>query len=204
LAQPDATLKPLSSTIEDSTSQAFFEAKYKVDVDPWRFQESEYELQRYDAIVDCLKGKLFKRAFEPGCSIGVLTEGLARFCERVEAMDISSIAASRATLRCQGFRNVAITQGTFPHDIPPGNYDLIVFSEIGYYFDRKALFVAVDDLLQRLERNGTFLAAHWLGSSSDHLLSGDEVHDVLGTLRKLEIAESRRYEGFRIDRWRRV
>ena len=82
---------------EDSTTEAFFEAKYLEAPDPWNFATSPYETSRYAAILSFLKPRRFARAFEPGCSVGVLTASLARICGQVEAMDISPTAARVAS-----------------------------------------------------------------------------------------------------------
>jgi len=119
---------------EDTASQALFEAKYRHDGDLWDFATSTYEQTRYSAILSSLNGRRFRRAFEPGCSIGILTARLAAQCGRVEAIDISTTAASRAEERCRPLSNVNVRQGSLPGDIPGGAFDLILFIEIGYYF----------------------------------------------------------------------
>ena len=185
-------------------SQDFFESKYQADSDPWRFADSPYERNRYAEIVNALSGHRFHRAFEPGCSIGALTELLAPVCDTVLAFDISPTAAARAQARCARFPGVTVRVGSLPADIPDGRFDLIVFSEIGYYFDRTTLVSLVTNLLTRLQPGGTLLAAHWLGSSPDHILSGDDVHECLSKALGPPPAEtSQCFEGFRLDVWRR-
>ena len=76
--------------------------------------------------------------FEPGCSIGVLTERLARICDQVEAMDISPTAVARTRDRCGLLQNVTVSHGALPVDLPTGYFDLIVLSEIGYYLSRRS------------------------------------------------------------------
>ena len=78
------------------TSAEFFETMYAEREDPWEFASSQYERDRYAAIVRALGNRRYRRAFEPGCSIGILTPQLAAFCDRVEAMDISPTAVARA------------------------------------------------------------------------------------------------------------
>ena len=187
----------------DTTSQAFFESKYQADPDPWKFATSRYEIARYEAILAELSGRPYRRAFEPGCSIGLLTSRLASLCDQVEAIDISPTAVAQAQVRCKHLPNVCITCGTLPADVPPGTFDLIVLSEIGYYFKESALYNLACVLAAKLEERGTLLAAHWLGYSKDHVLSGDRVHEVLMTVGGLRHSHAERHEGFRIDRWER-
>lgn len=188
----------------ETTSEAFFEAQYRRDPDPWSFATDNYELSRYQATLTALNGRYFHSAFEPGCSIGVLTEQLAGLCEHVAAIDISETAARQAQQRCRGLRNVEVKHAALPDGIPESSFDLIVFSEIGYYFDQAELTALAETLVDRLVSGGVFLAVHWLGNSPDHTLTGDQVHQVLGSVPQLQHSLSQRYPGFRLDRWTKV
>ena len=183
------------------TSAEFFETMYAEREDPWEFASSNYEHGRYTAIVRALSNRRYRRAFEPGCSLGILTAQLAAFCDRVEAMDISPTAIARARLHCERLPNVRFLCGSLPEMIPDGEIDLVVFSEIGYYFTEAQLSSVATELVSRMVPQGTFLAVHWLGSSQDHVLDGDRVHAVLKTLPNLSLVQSERYSGFRLDRW---
>jgi SAM-dependent methyltransferase len=186
------------------SSEQFFEQKYAAAADPWAFATSAYELERYQTIIRALSGRRYKRAFEPGCSIGILTCDLADLCDRVEAIDISSSAVDRARERCAGFDNVRITHGKLPEAVPSGSFDLIVLSEIGYYFSPEVLLEIASQLLERLTFGGVLFAAHWLGHSPDHQLTGDEVHALLGTVPKMQRTLAERHEGFRLELWTRI
>jgi predicted TPR repeat methyltransferase len=186
------------------TSREFFEAKYQDEVDPWHFTDSGYEQSRYAAIIASLQSRFFPRAFEPGCSIGVLTKELAGFCGQLYAMDISETAAQRAAERCKDLVNVQVCQGSLPADTPPDTFDLLVLSEIGYYYDTGSLAELATSLVSRLNHGGVLLAAHWLGNSPDHLLSGDEVHEVIAEIPGISLILSRRCSEFRLDQWLRV
>jgi SAM-dependent methyltransferase len=186
-----------------STSPEFFEQIYRQKPDPWHFASSKYEVDRYRTIINALNSRRYARAFEPGCSIGILTALLAPMCGAVEAMDISSTAVERARGHCKNLANVNIACGALPRDIPDGTFDLVVFSEIGYYFDGWQLEKLGDSLVSRLTMCGTLLATHWLGESSDHVLSGDQVHEVLASLKGLTHSHAERRAEFRLDRWER-
>lgn len=187
-----------------ATSQEFFESKYRDNPDPWAFASSEYEKERYQVTFEALGRQRYKRAFEPGCSIGILTARLATICDQVEASDISSTAVELARGRCRGLSNVSVSQGELPGVIPAGNFDLIVLSEIGYYFAEEQLQRLGERLVRRLLKGGTLLAVHWLGHSEDHVLHGDRVHEILRALAGMTPVQSERYAGFRLDRWRRA
>jgi SAM-dependent methyltransferase len=184
-----------------TTSEQFFDGMYRKSCDPWSFSSSRYERNRYAVILDHLRGRRYERGFEPGCSIGALTRRLAHLCDRVEATDISATAVETARQKCLGFPNVTITKGALPDFIPNGSFDLIVFSEIGYYFAETELRDVADTLVSRMRKTGIFLGVHWLGESKDHVLSGDRVHEILNQVNGLRIKTSDRYAGFRLDGW---
>jgi SAM-dependent methyltransferase len=194
----------------DVTSAAFFEAKYRRDADPWAFASSDYERARYRAILRALDGQRYGRAFEPGCSVGVLTEQLAALCDVVEAIDLSETAVARARERCAALRNVHCMVGALPAALLDGSFDLVVLSEIGYYFTAAAWSAVLDRVIAQMPPGATLLAAHWLGHSVDHLMSGDAVHALLQSRVELRLDYSERVarpvpeHGFRLDRWVRL
>jgi protein-L-isoaspartate O-methyltransferase len=187
-----------------TTSREFFEQKYQQNPDPWDFGADAYEQGRYAAILQALGGRRYKRAFEPGCSVGVLTVGLAGLCDEVIAMDIAPTAVEQARLRCSALGNVSLRCGSLAEQLPDGRFDLIVLSEIGYYFEEKALLACTTRLAHLLSHGGILLAAHWLGASEDHILSGDRVHALLAQVRGgLQHRHAERHAGFRIDSWKK-
>lgn len=153
-----------------------FEDTYRANPDPWGFAESPYELSRYDATIDALTRNRYEHAFEPGCSVGVLTERLARRADAVVACDPSPTAIERARQRLEGFDNVDLRVASLPGWLPEGTFDLLVFSELGYYWDLAGLESVLDALFERLRPRADVVAVHWLGRSDDHLLSGRDVH----------------------------
>jgi SAM-dependent methyltransferase len=191
-------------TYRDTTSSSFFEAKYQSSADPWSFATSQYEQARYQAIFDAIGHRRYRHVFEPGCSIGILTEKLASICDRIDASDLSYTAICRARDRTHHLSNVQTTCGGLPAFIPDGTFDLVVFSEIGYYFTAPELFSIAEILVNRIYKSGMFLAAHWLGESPDHLLSGDCVHEVIARVPNLTLQYSERHTNFRLDTWQRT
>ena len=188
-------------TGQDRQSRAFFEASYLASDDPWHFASSAYELERYQATLASLSRATYRCGFEPGCSVGVLTAALAERVERLIACDISSTAVAYARERCRPFRHVEIFQCDLAARIPEGTFDLIVFSELGYYFPANRLREIVCRMANSLTVGGEFIAVHWLGQSPDHVLHGDEVHEVLAQALPCEYLGGSRHTGFRIDSW---
>lgn len=191
-----------------TTSRDFFERMYRADRDPWSFASSRYEQQRYATILELVPAGRFSAAFEPGCSIGELTFQLAARCGFVVAIDIAEAAVDLARRRCQRLTNVDIHQGSLPEDIPDGRFDLVVFSEIGYYFTRPRLVATASELDSCLEPGGQFLAVHWIGESADHLLAGQVVHEILRANLSMHHVDHRVHraderDGFVLDVWRK-
>lgn len=183
---------------------AAFEAQYQASRDPWDFATSPYEQRRYDLTVTMLPPRRYRRGFEPGCSIGELTVRLAARCDAVVAMDCSPTAVARARARCRGLDHVTVSVGELPDAWPSGTFDLVVLSELGYYFPRGPLADLVARSAAVLEPGGALLAVHWRGDSPDHILHGDEVHElarVEAAARRLRLAGSYLEDEFRADVW---
>jgi protein-L-isoaspartate O-methyltransferase len=145
----------------------------------------------------------YERAFEPGCSVGELTARLAGICTQVVATDVAPSAVARARARCTALRNVDVQCADVATSLPPGTFDLAVFSELGYYFPAPLLVQIVRSMAGRLRVGGDFVAVHWLGESADHVLHGDAVHGQLLANLPLRWLDGERHRGFRIDTWRR-
>lgn len=183
------------------TSPAFFERLYQSSEDPWNFRHSTYERERYAAICHSLADREYQSAFEPGCAIGELTAMLAPLCRSLEAIDFSASAVETARHRCRDYPHVDIHKGALPEDVPEGPVDLIVFSEIGYYFTPEALESLIIQLWSILEPGGRLIACHWLGHSDDHQLHGTEVHDILGHVLGAPVGPKTVNDGYTLQRW---
>jgi protein-L-isoaspartate O-methyltransferase len=184
-------------------SAAAFEARYRQCADPWDFSHSPYERARYQATVAALTRASYRRAFEPACSVGELTAQLAPLCGELIATDIAPSAVERAQQRCRAWPNVQVFRADLAAGSPPGPFDLIVFSELGYYFDGATLMHIARDLECKLAPGGELVAVHWLGYSADHVMHGDAVHQLLGRCLALQWIKGARHAGFRIDTWAR-
>ena len=191
---------PGTSVPSFASSPAFFEAKYQKKTDPWSFSSKPSELFRYDRVIAALAHRRYVSAFEPGCSIGVLTERLATLCDYVHGLDFSATAAARARERCAHLPNVEVECASIPDVLPGAATDLLVLSEIGYYLPIAEWTALAEAMIEPLRSGATILAAHWLGYSEDHTLSGDEVHAALLALPSLSLERSERHPTFRLDR----
>jgi cyclopropane fatty-acyl-phospholipid synthase-like methyltransferase len=118
-----------------SRPPAYFERLYAGKSDPWDFETSRYEQEKYDATIAALGGRRFRNAIEIGCSIGVLTVRLAAHCDKLLAVDVVESALAQAKTRCAGLPNVHFENRRLPQDWPEQTrkYDLIVLSEVLYF-----------------------------------------------------------------------
>jgi hypothetical protein len=156
-----------------------FAARYRASDDPYDLEHRWYERRKRALTVACLHRERYDRAFEPGCAIGLLTAALAPRCAQLLAADVAPGAIDLARARVRDLPQVTVTRMAVPDEWPDGSFDLVVLSEIGYYLEPAALVRLRDRAVATLVDSGELLAVHWRGRSPDHVLHGDEVHDVL-------------------------
>lgn len=165
-----------SSSAADSTPSEYFDRMYEASDDPWRFETSDYEARKYAATLAALPQARYRNALEIGCAIGVLTALLAPRCEALLAIDVAERALARARARCRDMSWVTFRQLAIPGDFPPGSFDLILLSEVGYYWSEPDLRLARDQIVAGLAPGGHLLLVHWTEPSPDYPLTGDRVH----------------------------
>ncbi|MFC0240665.1 class I SAM-dependent DNA methyltransferase [Rhodopseudomonas telluris] len=153
----------------------YFEQKYRADIDPWRFRSSDYEREKYQSTLAALGHPRFASALEVGCSIGVLTAKLAPRCDKLLAIDASQTAIEAA--RAGGVpANVTFEVATLPQQFPSGPFDLILLSEVLYYFATPDLVRVAQQCIDALLPDGEIILCHWLGET-DYPLTGLESSD---------------------------
>jgi hypothetical protein len=117
----------------ETLTSPYFEKIYQTNPDPWQFETSRYEREKYFASLTALPTPCYQHGFEVGGSIGVLTRLLAGRCHRLLSVDISPTAQRRAQRRCADQPHVEFQIMQFPRERPGQTFDLIVLSEVGYY-----------------------------------------------------------------------
>jgi SAM-dependent methyltransferase len=181
----------------------YFDHVYQANRDPWNFETSPYEREKYAATLAALPRPHYAEAFEIGCSLGVLTAQLAPRCGHLLAVDVSEAALAQAHARCAELAQVEIRLMQVPNEFPSQSFDLILLSEVGYYWSPDDLARATEKLIAALLPGGQLLLVHWTPPVHDYPLTGDDVHEFFltkaaaeGPLRHLA---GQRHEQYRLD-----
>lgn len=177
----------------------YFDKVYAANADPWGFETSDYERGKYADTLKSLPRSEYRNAFEIGCSLGVLTAQLAGCCGKVLAVDGSEMPLTRARELCRGLGNVEIQQMQVPDQFPDGLFDLILVSEVGYYWSPGDFQKAQTAILEHLEPAGQLMLVHWTPPVHDYPLTGDEVHEAFLRLPGLKHLSGHRAETYRLD-----
>ena len=188
-----------TETIEAS----YFDELFRDNPDPWRFRTSRYEASKYCATLAALSGRRYGNALEVGCANGVFTRKLAACCQTLTAVDISVEAIAIARHECQGTDHVSFKATDFlSNPFPATSFDLMVLSEVVYYWSDAAIVQAANILSQCRRAGGSLLLVHWTGPT-DYPQSGDEavlkLQDQLGGL--VQTIRSDRHRAYRLDLW---
>jgi SAM-dependent methyltransferase len=181
------------------TPPEYFDKIYAANADPWGYTTSAYERGKYAAMLAALPRARFRRGFEPGCSIGVLTRMLARRCGRLLAADFSETSLDRARARCRGVRNVSFRRVAIPARWPEGPFDLIILSEVLYYLSRCGVRDTARRTMRSLRARGVVILVHWLGATGT-ARGGDLVaRQFISQARRVRVVARRRTGQYRLD-----
>lgn len=178
---------------------AHFERRYRADPDPWRLRDRWYEQRKRALTVAALTRPRYRRAFEPACALGLLTELLAARCDEVVAVDASATAVAATAERLAHLTNVSVAAMSVPDQWPDGSFDLIVLSEVGYYLDATAIAALRDAAVARLTTDGDLIAVHYRPDVPEHRTNGDLVHEVLHASPRLRGVLHHVEDLFRLD-----
>lgn len=159
----------------------YFESVYAECDDPWGFATRWYERRKYDLTLAALPKPRYRRAFEPGCAIGVLSEGLAARCDELICCELVPRIAGVARERLAPFRGARVDTGGIPGYWPSGTFDLIVLGEVGYYLGAPGLVKVLDRAAASIEPGGNLVSVHYTGST-DYPLTGAEVQATVADL----------------------
>jgi SAM-dependent methyltransferase len=169
-------MEPEHMTSLDST---FFDEFYDGKEDPWGFETRWYESRKRAITLASLPRERYRNGLEVGCATGMLTADLAERCDDLLGIDIAEAPLSRARTRLAGQSQVHFANRATPGEWPEGVFDLVVLSEVGYYWDAGDLATAINRIKSSLAADGTLLLCHWRRPVSEYPLTGDQVHSAV-------------------------
>ncbi|OJW02531.1 MAG: hypothetical protein BGO47_12645 [Microbacterium sp. 67-17] len=160
-------------------TSTFFEDFYARHDDPWGFETRWYEERKRAVLLAALPNRRLGSVLEIGCATGLLTAPLAARSDRVLALDASERAVDRARRRLASADHVTVSRAHVPTQWPDGEFDTVVLSEVGYYFDSDDLDTLIDRIDAALTDDGIVVACHWRHPVAEYPLTGDRVHHTL-------------------------
>jgi SAM-dependent methyltransferase len=188
-AEPRATARP--PRIPDD----YFDQMYEHSLDPWSLAHSWYEHRRHAIMLAALPYQEYRHAFEPGCSVGVLTEKLTYRCHHVTATDVATTALERASRRLRAGgrqQQVTLLHRSIDQPWPQASFDLVVLSEVCYYLRREVLRAVLDRECPRLMPGATVIASHWRRPIAGYPMTGEGANDVIAATPGLHLIGSYR------------
>ena len=164
---------------QQSTPSSVFDEIFRDNPDPWGYTRRFYETSKFRATIRALPKVKFKNAFEIACAIGVLTEKLAPKCERLLSVDYSEPGLVEARKRCSHLPQVRFEQMQIPQQFPTEKFDLILFSEVGFFLTMPDLLETKQKIIDALLPGGYLLMVHFGFMATDYFLhDGDTVHNA--------------------------
>jgi protein-L-isoaspartate O-methyltransferase len=149
-------------------TQSSYAKCFAAHPDPWGYEVTPFTLEKFQATMELLDeargDACFKQAWEIGCAEGVMTARLARICERLAAVDFIPLALERARERCRTFDNVSFTKWDLKSDPTPGEFDLIVITDVlGSLGRKRDICRAREKLVGALTSGGFLLYGDYIG-----------------------------------------
>jgi SAM-dependent methyltransferase len=186
---------------DHSLDARYFDDVFTGDDDPWSLASSPYEAAKFDATIAAIDDRRYRSALETGCAHGVLTARLAPLCDTLTSIDISLRAVELARSRCAALPNVTIARCSFPAETPDGAFDLVVLSEVVYYWDDADIERAAAAIRASATPDCRIILVHWTGDT-DYPQTGDaavtKLRDRLGDL---AVERTEQTDAYRLDLW---
>ena len=146
----------------------------------------------------------YRSAYEPGCSIGMLSQELAERCDVLRCSDFSPHAVELARARLSDLDGVSVERHTLPDDFPENDvFDLVVLGDVGMFLSPSRLDELTRKIAASLVPGGHLVAAHGHHLSPDIYQSGDQVHARIRRHPLLRKLGGYRDHALRLDIWER-
>jgi SAM-dependent methyltransferase len=181
-----------------STSEEHFTGMYLAKDDPWDNAGKWSDQRKYAVMLASMRQPRYRRAYEPGCAVGVFTRMLATRCDEVLAVDCVDEAVLQARAAVADHPHVRVAKALLPQQLPDGAFDLIVIGDLLYYLSAADLEALLAGLVDRLEPGGDLVAAHFRDREAGGY-DGFNVHAGLVRRTGLEIRVHHEDEWFVVD-----
>jgi peptidoglycan/xylan/chitin deacetylase (PgdA/CDA1 family) len=213
--EPPSSEPPISSNAassDDLFGSPDYWDRFFVSPDPWG-HSSEYEITKRGHTLSVIPW--CERGLELACAEGHFTALLGARVRTLVASDISAVPLERAARRCDGMANIAFQKLDFVRDPIPGQFDLIVCSEVLYYLRTiERLHAVMRKLVEALAPGGLLVMTHpnmvsddpdqtgfdWVG----HSFGAKTIGDMASHLGGLVLEQELRTPLYRVQRFRRV
>ena len=186
----------------ESLDADYFARIYADEVDPWGFATSDYERDKYADTLASLPRERYANAFEIGCAIGVLSARLAERTDALLGVDLNEQVLAEARRRNSGQPHVRFERMMFPRERPDDAFDLIVVSEVAYYWAGEDFALAQRHIRDMLRPGGHLILVHYTPEATDYPMTGDEVHERFFAFAKtcgMSHVRGHRRERYRLD-----
>lgn len=165
--------------------------------DPWNFDASPYEREKFIATQEALTRERYRSALELGCGNGALARHLAPRCDRYTGLDAVEKAVAAARERVPEARFVT---DVYPCRLPGKGFDLVILSEFLYFLTPADIMLLGRDLAGQAP-GAEVLCVTFLGDT-DQDLQGIEALELFrrAVRGSLDLASVTVTRGYRIDR----
>ncbi len=164
--------------------------------DPWDFEHSTYEQNKFKATRIALSQQRYDATFELGCGNGQLARHLGKLSDRYTGMDAVEKALSAAR---QAVPTGTFVKGFYPCPLPVDTFDLIVLSEILYFLDPRGIGLLATDIGSHWPK-AEVICVTWLGQSGNELQGDDAAEIFKAALVTHRLERIDQTENYRIDR----
>jgi LmbE family N-acetylglucosaminyl deacetylase len=179
-----------------------FDQLFSQSADPWHYDVAPYEQVRFARTIEALGGRRFHSGLEVACAAGVLTERIAPHCDQLVAVDASREAIAHARRRLQQWTHIDIRVARMPDQLPDGRFDLIMLSDVLYYFGLRGLMEFLLAVIDRAQPDAMIVLVDYLGPMGI-AVNGEmaaEASIALARLHGWEPTRHERNDTMRLDR----
>jgi trans-aconitate methyltransferase len=164
---------------ESSVSLDYFTGLYLAKEDPWDLAIKWHDQRKYAVTVASLPRERYRRCYEPGASVGLLTRLLAPRCDEILAVDCVPEAVRTAAENLRDLPHVQVEVAMLPADLPAGTFDLMVVGDLFYYLSAADFADLTAGLLDRLEPGGDLVSVHFRDQTNPDNYDGVHVNQAL-------------------------